>query len=231
MGLKGKYVLFISVLLTVFSITFTAINIKTKERAIRTRLEEKARAVASLLSASTVDPLALLRVEDLKLILGDVLNQEEVIYAQIFNERGMIVTDGSHWGEKSLRFTMLDDPVIQKVLGSDAGYVEFGPNVLEIAEPISLQDRKLGGVRIGYSLNKMHEEIASLRNRNILIGLCFLIVGIGFALILVRGLTGSLDKLMVVTEAASNGDLGRKISGRRLGRMLHPLQAQVHWRV
>ncbi len=211
LGLRGKYILFISVLLTVFSITFTVIGIMAKERAIRARLEEKARAMASLLAASAVDPLALLRIEDLRLLLDDVLNQEEVVYAHIFNERGMIVTDGSHWGETSLRFTMPDDPVIQKVLGSDAGHLEFGPNVLEVAEPVTLEDHKLGGVRIGYSLEKMHEEIASLRNRNILLGLCFLAAGIGFALILVRRLTGSLDKLMVVTEAASNGDLGRKI--------------------
>ena len=88
-----------------FSITYTVINITTKEREIRTRLEEKARAMASLLSASAVDPLAALRVEDLRLLLEDVLDQDEIIYAQVFDEHGRIVTDGARWGEQSLRFS------------------------------------------------------------------------------------------------------------------------------
>ena len=211
-GLKEKYILFISVMLTFFSITYTVINITTKEREIRTRLEEKARAMASLLSASAVDPLAALRVEDLRLLLEDVLDQEEIIYAQVFDEHGRIVTDGASWGEQSLRFTVPDDPIGRKAVRADSTLSQYGPNFFEVAEPVYLGGRKLGGVRIGYSLDHLKMEITTLRNQNILLGFFLLVVGIGLTLVLVRALTRSLDKLMVATEALSNGDLNGKIS-------------------
>ncbi len=220
MGLKTKFILFISLLLISLSAAFTAINIRSNQDTIRQRLAEKARGMASLLGASVSDPLYLLQIEDLRFLLSDVLEQDEVVYAYVFDEEGSVVTDGS--GDNPFRFQVLNDDISRKAVAAEATLVQFGQDVLDVTEPLYLKNKKLGGVRIGFSLAKVQQEIIDVRNRNILLGVGFVVAGIVLTLILVLTITRPLGLLIERTEAVSRGELDRQIE-LRTGDELHVL--------
>ena len=178
LGLKAKFIIIISLFLAVFTLAFTLLNIGARQESVRIRLEEKARAMASLLAAGAVDPLATFRVEELRLLLIDLLAQHAVVYAYVLDTDGSIITDGTKGGRPGLRFRTLDDPVSRRAVGAEEMLVQFGPDALDVAKPIYLHEEKLGAVRIGFSLEGYRQEIADIRNRNLLLGLGALLGGI-----------------------------------------------------
>ena len=107
MGLKSKFVLFTFVALLGFSITSTVINIRSQQQIARDRLVGKATSIVFLLAETASDPLALLHVEDLRLLLSDILTEKETVYAFVFDEDGMILSDGTR--ENPNRFRILED--------------------------------------------------------------------------------------------------------------------------
>ena len=210
-GLKAKFIVSISVLLTAFTLGFTLLNIRARQESVRIGLEEKARAMVSLLGAGAVDPLATLRVEELRFLLIDLKAQHEVVYAYVLDTDGSIITDGTKGGKPGLRFRILDDPVSRRAAGAEETLVQFGTDALDVAKPVYLHGEKLGAVRIGFSLEGYRQEIADIRNRNLLLGLGALLGGLAVTLALVLAVTRALGRLIEGTEAVYKGDLSHRI--------------------
>ena len=210
MGLKAKFVLFVFVVLLAFSAASTFINIRSQQRIARERLVGKATAMVSLLAESASDPLALLHVEDLRLQLSDVLAEDETVYAFVFDEEGMILTDGSR--RSPSRFRIPEDPTSRAAAAATDTLVQQGPERLDVSQPIYLGERRLGGVRIGFSLEALNREITAIRNWNLLLGAGFVVVGIALALVLVSTITRPLARLIDFTRAIGKGDLDRRVA-------------------
>ena len=208
-GLKAKFILFVSLLLSAFSVAFTVINIQARQDGLHRQLEEKAKALASLLSASAADPSYLLQIEDLKLLLKDVLDQEDILYVQVWDEKGHMVTDGSQ--ENSHRFEGLNDPINLSAVAAEALVLQFGTDVLDVAKPVFVNNRRIGGVRIGFSLDQLHQDIADVRNRNILLGVGVTLIGVVLTFVLVMVVIRPLGLLVEGTRAVSGGDLDYQI--------------------
>ncbi len=209
MGLKTKFVLSASVLLLCFSIASTLINIRSQQRIARERLVGKAVAMTSLLAESASDPLTLLYVEDLRLLLSDVLAAEEVVYAFVFDEEGRILTDGTR--RVRSRFRALEDDVSRNAVAASELLVQQRSGLLDVTEPIFLGSKRLGGVRIGFSLEKLEGEAAAIRDRNLGLGAGFVLVGVCLAMAMVVRVTRPLGRLVEFTRAVSRGELDRRV--------------------
>ncbi|MBI4278641.1 MAG: EAL domain-containing protein [Armatimonadetes bacterium] len=212
MGLRAKFILFVSALLMAFGAVVTAATIHMEEEIVRQRLVEKAAGVASLLGATAPNLFVNLDVKSLRLLLRDTLRQEEVLYAYAFDADGYILTDGT--GENPFRYRRLQDPVSVRAVAATDQLMQFGPRALDVTQPVYLHDRKLGGIRVGFTLAKMHGEIRATRNRSIAVGAAFVLGGILLAAFLVRAVTRPLARLMEGTEAVSRGELGKTIEVR-----------------
>jgi len=209
LGPKTKFILFVSLLLVVFSAAFTVVNIQARQDVLHRQLEEKAKALISLLSASAADPLRLLQIEDLKLLLKDVLEQEDILYAYVFDETGQMVAEDSRGN--SHRFEGLNDPISLKAVAAEAQLLQLGTDVLDVAEPIFANNRRIGSVRIGFSLSPLHEDIAEVKNRNILLSVGATFIGVALTFVLVMAVAQPLGLLVEGTRAVSGGDLDYQI--------------------
>lgn len=210
LGLRGKYILTISLLLVAFSATATALNIRTQREGIRQRLLEKATGMVSILAATATDPLAVLDVARLRYFLADALEQGEVQYAYVFDDQGRIVTDGTH--ENRFRDQRLPDPVSLKAAAAESVVIQFERDVLDVAEPIFLGRSRIGGVRLGFSLDRMHREIATVYRRNLILGGGFLALGALVAFVLAQSVTRPIAGLVEGTRTVASGQFETRVA-------------------
>ena len=97
-----------------------------------------------------------------------------MIYAYAYDEGGWILTDGTK--ENIHRDEILKDSISKKAVSSNSLLIQYKSHVLDIAEAIYLGNDKLGGVRIGFSLEKSNKEISVVRNRNIIFNIVAILI-------------------------------------------------------
>ncbi|HKE01204.1 MAG TPA: hypothetical protein VKE69_09360, partial [Planctomycetota bacterium] len=156
LGLRGKFVLFISALVLAHAGAVTFTSMQVQERQIRQRLDESARATTSLLAETCSNALALLDVRQLGLLLSYVRDQKDVLYAYAFDPEGRILADGTT--ANPLRDVVLRDPVSAAAIAATEPLQQVRDQVLDVCHPVVLGTRKTGGVRIGFSLAAATED-------------------------------------------------------------------------
>jgi PAS domain S-box-containing protein len=211
-GLRAKYILTISLLLIVFGATTTVINFRTQRDNIRHRLFEKATGMVAILAASATDPLAILDVSRLRSFLADALEQEEVKYAYVFDSEGRILTDGTRQNRfQDQRFL---DPLSVNAVAAESRLIQLEEDVLDVTEPIYLGTSKIGGIRIGFSLQRMHREIADAYSRNLLLGSGFVVLGALVAIVLAQSIMRPVARLIEGTRAVAQGQFETRVAVR-----------------
>ena len=203
-GLARRFTVSISLLLVAFCAVITWSTTRLQEAVITKRFEEKARSLASLLAATSPDFVDALDIRQLRLALADILGQQEVVNACVFDEQGRILTDGT--AENRRRNMTLDCSIGEMWLAADAGLIQYHANQLDVTKSIYLGKKRLGGVRIGLSTKQVEEETAALRNQNLRIGGEFVLLGICVTLILTRTVVRPIRQL---THAAGTIAEGR----------------------
>ncbi len=136
---------------------------ETLAESMHAQLRRDGLKITRLLAGNLVNPLYRYDLETIQRLLENVRDQEQVVYTYLFDDQGRIVHDGI---ENIPRFgRRMDDPLARKALGADSAVVQRGEEVLDVTVPIHLGDQRLGGVRIGFSLAPLEEEIAGLERR------------------------------------------------------------------
>ena len=208
-GLAKKLAVSITIFLLILSVTLTIINVRTQETSVRQRLLDTANGTVSLLKESATDPMILLQIHKLRLLLADVLKQEEVIYAYAFDNEGRILTDGTK--ANPFRDKILDNVISKRGAITETVSSQHKADILDITRSIYLSDKMLGGVRVGFTLKRIKGEIINVRNRNIYLGAIFVLIGICFTFILARAITKPIYNLQKGIEKIGEGDLDYKV--------------------
>lgn len=210
LSLRDKFVVLVSLFMSCFVLIITVVNIHTREQAVRQRLLDKAEAMVSLLASTSVDSLARLDLNHLRLSLADARENGEVIYAYIFDERGQVLADGTR--DNEYRDTVFPDEVSRRAVASTTPLAQNGPGILDVSEPIYLGEKKIGGVRLGFSLNSAEHEIVRTRNENAVLGLIFLAIGAASTLFLVGRVTTPLERLIIAITQIAHGNFTARLS-------------------
>ncbi len=117
------------------------------------RLREQARAVGLNTADALVNPLYNFDLEMVGRIVHDVLVQPDVKYVTIYDPTGAIIHDGSDaiasYGQ------VMSDALAPAIIGADTLLMQRSDGVFDVAAPIRIGDERLGGVRIGYSLDSV----------------------------------------------------------------------------
>ena len=210
MGLGLKFTMIISTIMIIGTIGLTFFNIKRQQIAAQERLEDKAKALANVSKASAVNPLSLFRIDQLRMQLANILNTDDVVYAYVFDEEGRILTDGTI--ENKLRDKILEDPVSISSMSADTTLIQYSETILDITEPVFLAEEKIGGIRIGFALEKLHSEVKLVRNQNLLICLIVMAIGTIATLLLVRNITLPIITLVEGTKEIAKGKFDTTIA-------------------
>ena len=95
LGLRGRFVLFVSAIVIAFGVVLTALAVRAQNERLRHELEERGKLLTTVIGSNATDALALLEVSELRMMITEARAQENVIEAVVFDENGRIFTDGT----------------------------------------------------------------------------------------------------------------------------------------
>ncbi|TAK40241.1 MAG: EAL domain-containing protein [Lysobacteraceae bacterium] len=193
------------------------------------RLRERGEAVAAQVSDTLVNPLYYFDLDAIGVIARNLLRQPDVRYVLVYDNNGNILHDGS--GDIPTYGQAMRDPLAYEAVSASGVHAQWTERVLDISSPIRLGEQRLGGVRIGYSLDAVHadetraasalgESLEALGTRHFLgIGIAFaaLVALAAFASLLVqRTLVRPIRELAGVAQEIEAGNFQASVapSGR-----------------
>ena len=202
-GLRGRFIAFVSAIVIAAGVVLTALAVRIQNDRLRHELDERGKLLTAVVATHVTDSLALLDVRQLRQLINETLEQENVLDAVAFDEEGRVLTDGTV--ENPSRHLLIDEAARQHVAVSDALLVEFSGDVITVTKPVHLGGRPLGGVRLRYSRAGLAEDQAALARKTALVGLVFGVLGVLAAALLTEAVTRPLKEVIEATRAISEG--------------------------
>jgi methyl-accepting chemotaxis protein len=211
-SIRVKFSLIVAVLLIVLNAVNTFYVIHQEEKIIQQGIESKGKAIATSLSLSGAKVV----VENLFLIQESLSNFSRVpdVSSILFvDESGMVTAskDTSRIGE-----SLNNDPIFKSTLNENQGLLEYfrnqkGENMLAILEPMLLEGKIHGWIRLDLSLQETEEKIRSMTVKLILLAFLFILAGTGLTFIFSQKIISGLNALVVHFKKMSEGDFSQKI--------------------
>ncbi|MFC4728160.1 putative bifunctional diguanylate cyclase/phosphodiesterase [Coralloluteibacterium thermophilus] len=122
-------------------------------------LEERGQGQAAQIADSLANPLYYFDLAVVGDQIGALKAQADVAYVYVYDREGRVIHDGSRgistYGQP------MDDPLAFRSVVSDGPVVQWSPEIMDVAHPITLGSERLGGVRIGYGLARIAESQAN----------------------------------------------------------------------
>ena len=202
-GLRGRFIAFVSAIVIAFGVVLTALAVRVQNDRLRHELDERGKLLIAVVANHVTDSLALLDVRQLRQMINETLEQENVLDAVAFDEDGRILTDGTV--ENPSRHRLIGEAARQHVAVSDALLVEFSGDVMTVTMPVRLGGRPLGGVSLRYSRAGLAEDQAALARKTALVGIVFGVLGVLAAALLTEAVTRPLKEVIEATRAISEG--------------------------
>ena len=172
-------------------------------------------------------------------LLGDpiegVLQQEEVLDVSVFNSEGKLLKKQKNIGTDAIEETVKTDRIdririFNKLKESMSPFMrekeyrlEFWAPVLSgsgyeiedslffTGDPFRKKDRVIGFVRIAVDKQMLVQQVNDLLMKSILLGVVFWMVGSGIIYLVVRGITGPLNRLTEGVKALGEGGVVEKV--------------------
>src|SRR5690606_32023660 len=171
-------------------------------------------AVAQLADALT-NPLYYFDLDAIGSLARAALSQPDVAYVLVFDADGNVVHDGSAaipgYGMR------MQDPLAFEAVGARKLHVQWTDDLMDVSSPLMVGDDRLGGVRIGYTLeaakSAQGEAMTGLRQRLDKVGLAQLawIATLGMALLVLGGLLLWAVQRSLVAPVRQLADAARQI--------------------
>jgi PAS domain S-box-containing protein len=212
LGLKGRFVAFVSAIIIAFGVVLTALSVRGQSDRLRHELEDRGKLLTAVIAANSIDALALLEVRELRSVVADARDQENVLDAFAFDEDGRVLTDGTVVNPR--RHEFISEAAQRHVSGSEALLVEFNGDAMTVTKPLHLGGRLLGGVRLRYSLAGLAEEQASIARRTAMVGAIFALMGVLATALLAEAVVRPLKEVIRATRALSDGEPAPRLQVR-----------------
>ncbi len=123
---------------------------------VQERLRDRGEAQVTQAAELLANPLYYFDLDAIGDTTRSILHQSDVNYVLIYDSKGNILHDGS--GDIPSYGQAMRDPLAKRIVAADDMLALNQGDVLDVSMPIMLGDQRLGGVRVGYSLDKIREE-------------------------------------------------------------------------
>jgi PAS domain S-box-containing protein len=197
-------VVFVSAIVVALGIVLTALSVRSQSERLRHELEERGKLLTTVIAANSADALAMIEVRELRRMIGEARDQENVLDAIVFDEDGRVLTDGTFVNPR--RHELISEAALLHIQGSQSLLVEFSGDFMTVTKPVRLGGRVLGGVRLKYSLAGLAEDQALLARRTFMVGGIFALLGVIAAALLTEAVTRPLKEVIRATRALSEGE-------------------------
>ncbi len=237
-SLNAKVALALFPLILVFMLFSFFVVLRHEADMLRGETERRGTTLASSLAIISAEAIRTFADYQLQQNLDQFARLPDVQYALILNDRGRIVaaTDRSIIGETP------EDPVnlsATETTGERLRLLEYhDTEVLDVAQPILIEGRRMGTVRIGIGLDSL--EAGLTQARRYLMGLTLILLGgaIIFAGLLARRFTAPLLQLATTAREVAQGNLAARapedyndeigLLGKTINRMASRLQNMLN---
>jgi two-component system, cell cycle sensor histidine kinase and response regulator CckA len=227
-----KVFVFFVILMLAASLSFTAFFINRQGNSMRADLSRYGYMLSKLLAYNSRIGVFSENKEMLKDVAAGIIQQENVLEASLYNEKGDLLYEQENYGSKA-RSSSSDKTITSKIRiikkieegalffygDYDGSLVYWYPVISEstyATDPLFLeketserQEKKIiGFVRLAVDETPMFNKLNSLLINSSVIGFCLLIIGSAFVYVLIRGITGPLHRL---TEGVRKLDRGEGV--------------------
>lgn len=124
-------------------------------------------AQASQLSDALANPLYYFDLDAVGILARGALRVPDVDYVLVYDAQGRILHDGS--GDIAAYGRPMNDVLAAEIVAANGPHTRQIGNLLDVSHPINIGDERLGGVRIGYSMEAISraegQSLSSLRER------------------------------------------------------------------
>ncbi|GAB3727908.1 EAL domain-containing protein [Luteimonas pelagia] len=182
-------------------------------------LRRRGEGMVSQLADALANPLYYFDLDQVGGAARAALQQPDVEYVLVYDAEGNILHDGSD--EIAGFGRRMDDPLAFEVIAARSLHVQWSDRIVDVSSPIVVGDRRLGGVRVGYSLESARgaeqRALANLRMRMQEIGrsqmvwigllsMALLVLGLLLVWLAQRALVGPVRQLADAARAIEAGD-------------------------
>ncbi|HXN05760.1 MAG TPA: methyl-accepting chemotaxis protein [Nitrospiria bacterium] len=244
-SIQIKFCILVAFLLILLNSFITVFVLRQEERIIREGMESKAKATALSLSLTGAKVV----LDNLFLIQDSLKNFSkfpDVSEIYFVDETRMISAsrDISRIGE-----SVANDPLFDKAVAKKEEILQYasdknGNEILILIEPMVLEGKTTGWIRLELSLASMRERMAEMKNRMIFLAVGIIFLGTVLVYLFSRKITGGLKILVRQLKLLSEGDFSKKLTLKsrdelgdvanssnllvdQMSRVLHKLQASA----
>jgi len=203
-GLRGRFIAFVSAVIIAFGAVLTAFAVRVQNERLRHELEERSKLLTVVAAANATDAMALLEIGELRRLILEIRQQENVVDVVAFDEEGRILTDGTLKNPR--RHRHVAEAVRRHAASSDALLLEFRGEVVEVTKPVTLGRRRLGGVTLSYSLAGLAAEQSAFTRRTMFVGGVFGLLSLLATALLIAAVTRPLHEMTAAARALSLGE-------------------------
>jgi len=205
LGYKFALFSFVPIIIVTIFIAFYIINSMERSMIEKTRI--RAMGLAKLSALSMSNTFVIYNKNLLDNFVDSLGKEKNILYAMIVDSSdSRILAHSDHQNDGKI-FTAAD----LSSLPSQVIVPKKQGKIYELSAPIIIGGRKYGVVRLGFSLKEVHQEIAMLKNKIIIIAIIAIILGAFFSLSLARIISNPVRALAEHAKRIGTGDFEQKI--------------------
>ncbi len=187
MTLKTRFLTFSAVLTLVFSVLLDYTIVYTARKAMLERVEDRAGYIASFVDEMISDKLEAGGGPGVEINLEGLTSFRNISYLKISDSGGKVIYRMSRPGLR-----VGDKP-------PDADVFSSTDNIYDISREIIRNDKQLGVIQLGLSIEGIRESLETIMWRAITISIAFLLLIPGAIWLLTRNLGRQLDALLALS--------------------------------
>ena len=195
--------------------TLTYLTIRSQRNLLLAQMAERAKAGISLMELSVTAHLYRMDIFQLGTLAREAKALPNVDYAYIYDDKGRIV--GDYHEDKRLFLATFPDKLSQTIIKSDEIFVDidYKKGILDISKPVVLGHERLGGIRLGFDLNPIIQEMGEVTLRGVEISSAIFLVGLAIIFVITIRMTRPLERLTMAAKRIEEGDLQYRVSIHR----------------
>ena len=215
LGLKLRVFLSVALFYLAALGTLTYFTIRSQRDLLLEQMGERARVGINLMELSVTAPLYRLDIFQLGTLAREAKALPDVDYAYIYDNKGRIV--GDYHEDRRLFLATFPDELSQRIIKSDEILVDidYKKEILDISKPVILGHEKLGGIRLGFNLNPMFDEMKQVTVKALLISAGIFLLGLLVIFGIASRMTSPIEQLTVAAKHIEAGDLQYRVSLKR----------------
>ncbi len=200
-------------------------NTYAMTEALLARVEKRAETAARFLAESVANSLYHHRLDAMRELNLSLARQPDVVYVWVYDNSATIILDGTENLDSYGR--VVSDPMISETLKSGASVSRVENNIMHVSVPSNIGSQVLGGVKLGVSLLDIQMDITELGETLELTdtdgrrsffqvagiaALFFVLVGVGFSLLIAQGISDPIERLVELTRRFGRGDFDADVA-------------------